>query len=243
MEEEEEEEEEGFLTLARQTKPGPRPTPRMIGGKLKEPENMDEYLALKEAALDKWLKKFVVENGLEAVYEAVPDVRFEQVMLKEDLGLTTAEVRRIVQSEVEAFRHLEAAENEVDQRIGKVNDKAGALLRYSGGSHIDKALKERDVAKQMDRLNSGFAEQLSAEYRTARLEFERETQVALLEEQQHELKRKFDGEQPRERQQRSLLHPPIPPSLLLSRSLSLSSSAPPSLSPPLARRCSLPFCR
>jgi len=56
-----------------------------------------------------------------------------QVLLKEDIGLNTAEVRKIVQAEVEAYRGVGRAEEVVDQRIGKVHEKAGARRREADG--------------------------------------------------------------------------------------------------------------
>ena len=67
----------GFISFAKQSKPGPRPVPRMVCGQLKEPENMEEYLMLKERALDKWLRKFVVDNGLQAMAAGIDAKSFD----------------------------------------------------------------------------------------------------------------------------------------------------------------------
>ena len=183
----------GYLQLAAERRPTERPAPnRGAGGAPKLSEA--DLLAAKEKELDKWLRKFIKREGLQAQYDAVPDEAFERILLREDIGLNAASVQTVVRKELDT--HRTRAKHEVTVRRGMrgVGTKAEAVAGYNGRSATRRSHFEGVLEKQCEAVGASLAASLMDEYQASKLEGLREFQVAEIFEKRHDLSARFGEE-------------------------------------------------
>ena len=146
----------------------------------------------KERELETWLKKFVKANGLQQLYEAEADPKFEQALIKDDIELNTASIKLGVRTELETHRLQVKHEQTIKRRIAGVGSRASAVSGYAGRSSSMKMNRKTAFEKQGARVSSSLAVSLAAEYESAKLEGKREFQVEEIQSHQRHLKAKFD---------------------------------------------------
>jgi hypothetical protein len=170
---------------------------RDASGRIIQPETplmARKALEDRDAALDKWIKRFVKTHGLEEVYASTPDERDE---LLADVRHGTLQVRGLVKRSLPKYRDEETRTRELATEMeGLRTATAGTASAASYGGwdadHADAdADADADLLARCERVAASLGASLHEEYEMARAETERDEAVGRVVESREALAARF----------------------------------------------------
>lgn len=180
-----------YLTLARGAAPTARPAPaRGAGGTLKKTDS--QLFREKDRELDRWMRKFVHDNGLEELYAARGDPEMERLILRDEITVGAQEVKQIVRQELDSSRQRQAQLSHVEGQMAGVDTLAASLTGCVARSSSIRERHEKAIDSHCRELAESLAASLHSEYRAAALEGQRERQCGEIVEKRDELRQRFD---------------------------------------------------